>query len=129
MPTMATHRPPANPSVQQVLSDWLALLRRALRPGQLALILAALATGCGERNDHARKLQAAQAGIGKLRHAPGLTPFVASLGSNLRNYQDLANLAWSSSRAPARIRSRWRSPTTSPGSTGARRGSPAACAW
>ena len=94
MHTIATHRPPANPSLHNALSACLALLRGALRRGLPALALAALASACGGRHADEKKPQAEQAAIGELRYTPGITPFVASLGFNLRNYQDLESLAW-----------------------------------
>lgn len=99
MPTLPHHPPSLNvsppPPRRRVPPACLGPLQRGLTRCLLALVLVALVTACGGRDDDEdKKPQAERARIGELRHGPGLTPFVASLGFNLRNYQDLASLAW-----------------------------------
>ena len=84
--------------------------RHPLRTGLIRLLWFGLTLGlalglaaCGGRkdDDEDKKSRAEQAEIGDVRHVQGSTVFVANLSFNLRNYDDLASLAYSITPGPS----------------------------
>lgn len=80
-------------------------LRQPMRRFLALLLWAALAIGLGacsgkDDEEEDKRSQAERAGIGNLRHVQGSTVFIANLGFSLRNYDDLAGIAYSIAPRP-----------------------------